>query len=425
MGIEKVAAETAVARLVPSEVSELGRTLREAGFRAWAVGGGVRDSILATFFGRRPPDGDWDLATDARPEQVKPLFRRVIPTGIAHGTVTVLLQGKSFEVTTLRGEKGHTDGRRPDSVYFVNDLEEDLARRDFTVNAIAFDLETRTLADPFDGIADIERGIIRAVGDPLARYREDGLRSLRAARFAAQLEMKIEDETRRAMRPCLDRFAQVSVERVQAEWFKGLRSRTPSLCFRILLDEGLLHVTCPELFPEIRSEELEPFWARFDRAAPVPTRRLAHLFSAGLGGADPAAALARLRLSNHDKAQILGLLASSRWPAVHTPENARRWLAQVGRPLASDALTFAQEGGAPAAFIDAARAELDSGTPLSLPELALSGKDLLEAGLVEKGPRIRSLLETLFAHVLSKPSENTRESLLDRAKELASRGRDS
>lgn len=420
MGIEEVAAAQALDRLMPNEVNELGRVLRQAGFRAWAVGGGVRDGILATFLGRKKPDGDWDLATDARPEQIKPLFRRVIPTGIAHGTVTVLLEGKPFELTTLRGEAGHTDGRHPDSVYFVKDIEEDLGRRDFTVNAIAFDLDARTVADPFGGIADLERGVIRAVGDPILRYREDGLRPLRAARFAATLEMELDEQTRSAMRPCLDRFAQVSAERVQAEWFKALQSRQPSRCFRVLLDEGLLHVTCPELFAGTPSEQLALFWDRLDRAAPIPTRRLAHLFAEGLRGADPSSALAGLRLSNQDKARIIGLVASLPRPHEPAPELVRKWLAQVGRPLAEDALAFAKESQATPAFLAQAAEELASGAPLALPELAISGKDLLEAGLVERGPQIRRLLDALFGRALIAPEENSRERLLSLARELAS-----
>ena len=168
---------------VPSEVRELCARLQEGGFRSWIVGGCVRDQLLNDWNGR-PLDarGDWDIATSARPEQVQALFRRVIPTGIQHGTVTVLMKKSQYEVTTLRGETSYTDGRHPDAVYFVDDIKDDLARRDFTINAIAYDPLADRLIDPFDGIADLRVRRLRAVGNAAVRFAEDGLRVLRASR---------------------------------------------------------------------------------------------------------------------------------------------------------------------------------------------------------------------------------------------------
>lgn len=421
MGLEEVDARAAVARLIPIEVEEVADVLARAGFRAWAVGGGVRDALLSGCLGRDVVPGDWDLATDALPLQVKPLFRRVIPTGIAHGTVTVLHKGHSFEVTTLRGEEGHTDGRRPDSVFFVSEIEKDLARRDFTVNAIAYDIRSKTIADPFGGIADLERGVIRAVGDASARYQEDGLRPLRAARFSAQLEMTLEEATRAAIRPSLERFSRVSVERVQAEWFKALRSRSPSRCFRILLEDGLLQTTCPALFASPPREPFETIWARLDRAAPNPVRRLAHLLGDGLSEPEKElpGTLDRLRLSNQDRNEALGLVLSANWPEELSAESVRLWLSARGRTLAQDALIFAEERDAPERFVTLAREELESGVPLAVPELAISGKDLLDAQIVEKGPRVRSILIALLHHTFARPEDNEPSRLLARARELA------
>jgi tRNA nucleotidyltransferase (CCA-adding enzyme) len=150
---------------IPADVRGLCARLREGGFRAWAVGGSVRDELLAEISGTRLDRADWDVATDAKPEDVTKLFRRVIPTGIQHGTVTVLMDGAQYEVTTLRGDTRYSDGRHPDSVYFVDDIKDDLARRDFTINAIAYDVLDDRLIDPFDGLADLASKTLRAVGD--------------------------------------------------------------------------------------------------------------------------------------------------------------------------------------------------------------------------------------------------------------------
>ena len=180
-------------QLVPEDVLGICRRLREKGKRGWIVGGCVRDLL------RGRPAKDWDVATDALPDEVVGMFRKVIPTGIQHGTVTVLIRGTHYEVTTLRGEGAYTDGRRPDSVEFVDDITADLARRDFTFNAIAIDPVDGHMIDPFGGEKDLNDHIIRAVGDANDRFAEDGLRVLRAARFAATLGCAIAPETESAM----------------------------------------------------------------------------------------------------------------------------------------------------------------------------------------------------------------------------------
>ena len=182
--------------ILPEKVKYIISVIEKAGYEAYAVGGCVRDSLL----GRAPKD--WDITTDALPEEVKGLFRRTLDTGLQHGTVTVMLDGEGFEVTTYRIDGKYEDGRHPDSVSFTRKLSEDLLRRDFTINAMAYN-ETKGIVDIFDGQADLENRVIRAVGDPVQRFSEDALRIMRAARFASELDFEIENETLAAMKSFL------------------------------------------------------------------------------------------------------------------------------------------------------------------------------------------------------------------------------
>ncbi|HVV52416.1 MAG TPA: HDIG domain-containing protein, partial [Polyangia bacterium] len=234
---------------VPADVLAVCRRLREAGHQAHLVGGGVRDMIAG-----RPP-ADFDLATDARPDAVVALFRTfAIPTGLKHGTVTVLTETRRpVEVTTFRGEGEYLDGRRPTSVTYVDSLAEDLGRRDFTMNAIAFDPLDGRLTDPYDGQGDLGRRLIRAVGDPLVRFREDGLRPLRAVRQAAQLEFEVDPPTLAAIPRTLDVFRKVSAERVRDELTKLLLAPRPVTGIRMLVDTGIAERVLPEV-PALRLE---------------------------------------------------------------------------------------------------------------------------------------------------------------------------
>lgn len=211
----------------PEPVSACCDVLRGAGFAAHPVGGCVRDLLL----GRVP--GDWDVTTSARPEQVQALFSNTIPTGIKHGTVTVVEGGMTIEVTTFRRESGYADARHPDAIFFDTDLTGDLARRDFTVNAMALD-EAGKVIDPFDGRGDLDRRLIRAVGDPMVRFSEDALRILRGVRFAAQLGFTIEEATAHAMEVCAPRANKVSAERIKVEVEKTLLSPRPQWVGKIV-----------------------------------------------------------------------------------------------------------------------------------------------------------------------------------------------
>lgn len=224
--------------ILPEKVDWILKNLQEHGFEAYAVGGCVRDAIL----GREPED--WDITTSAKPEQVKELFRRTIDTGIQHGTVTVMMDKEGFEVTTYRIDGDYEDGRHPTEVQFTSNLIEDLKRRDFTINAMAYN-EEQGLVDAFNGISDLENGIIRCVGNPVERFSEDALRMLRAVRFAGQLDFQIEEETRQAARKLVSNLEKISAERIRVELDKLLCSKKPSHLLTAK-ELGITRIVLPE-----------------------------------------------------------------------------------------------------------------------------------------------------------------------------------
>ena len=227
---------------IPEELVKIGGIFRKNGFKAYLVGGAVRDMIL----GKK--GHDYDLATNATPRQVMGIFKKVIPTGIAHGTVTIHIFGMQIETTTFRTEADYTDGRHPDSIKFATTIEEDLSRRDFTMNAIAADLESGELTDPFDGQKDIRNKIIRTVGEPQERFAEDGLRPVRAVRFSGQLGFSIEEKTLAALSEpeVLKKTASISVERFRDEFCKMLLCERPSDSLKLLEKTGILNIFIPE-----------------------------------------------------------------------------------------------------------------------------------------------------------------------------------
>ncbi|MDB4985303.1 MAG: tRNA nucleotidyltransferase [Myxococcaceae bacterium] len=412
---------------IPAPVTELCRVLARHGYRGWVVGGCLRDLL------RGRAAADWDLATDARPEQVQAIFPRVIPTGIQHGTVTVRQRGVSYELTTLRGEGAYSDGRRPDSVEFVSDIHDDLGRRDFTINALAYDPVTEQLEDPYGGLDDLALRLIRAVGAPERRFGEDGLRVLRAARFAASLEFELEPATEAAIRPTLDTFRRVSAERVREEWNKALKAREPSRAFRVMRRTGILEVTYPEL---ARLEE--PVWERtlqgLDAVRVEPTLRLAALlFGLRAEPVNVAEWLVRYRYSNVEREQVVRLLqcscpdGSAAWTAADVRRYARRVgrgaLGHVGELSCVMARAHFGAGSEEAHRAERLRDQLAEGvrpeTPLLTRELALSGRDLMQQLSLAPGPRVGKLLEALLDRALDDPALNTPERLLDAARALS------
>lgn len=232
---------------IPNSVMSVVAQLRRAGFETFLVGGCVRDML------RRTPPKDYDIASAAVPEQVISTFKHVIPTGIKHGTVTVMLDGEAIEVTTFRSEGAYSDGRRPDSVKFETDIVKDLSRRDFTMNAMALNPFSSELIDPFGGLLDLDRKIIRCVGSPMERFAEDGLRVLRAVRFATTIGCTIDYDTFEAIRFTIPIFRKVAVERMVQELNKIMLADFPGMGIDLMRFTGLLEAMLPTIDPMSKS----------------------------------------------------------------------------------------------------------------------------------------------------------------------------
>ncbi|MFT3921762.1 MAG: CCA tRNA nucleotidyltransferase [Myxococcales bacterium] len=411
---------------IPNAVSELCRELEKRGHKAWIVGGCLRDLL------RGRPAADWDLATSARPEQVQATFPRVFPTGIQHGTVTVRHRGQNYEVTTLRGEGAYSDGRRPDSVEFVESIEADLARRDFTINAMAYDPVTDSLADPFGGLVDLRAGTIRAVGRAEERFSEDGLRVLRAARFAASLEFELAPDTESAIRPTLETFRKVSPERVREEWLKAFKAQAPSRAFAIMERTGILAIT----FPALAALPAASWgWAlhALDAAPPEPMMRLAALLAPLWERRELVSEwLLAYRFSNQERERVLRMLSFAFMDTDHLSDaDVRRLARSIGREALHEVtalhgvVTAARDGehsGSAAAagrLQERLRTLITDETPLLAKELALGGRDLMQGLGLAPGPQIGRIIEHLMELVLEDPSANTKACLLERARSYA------
>lgn len=391
-----------VAPAIPDEVLEIARTLEEAGHEAWCVGGALRDALLGH------PHSDYDFATSATPAQITALFRRTAPVGEKYGTVGVLDRFRVVhEVTTFRRDVV-TDGRHAVVAYGVS-LEEDLARRDFTINAIAYHPLRGEWRDPFGGRDDLARGLIRAVGEPAERFREDYLRILRGLRFAARLGFALEPATWAAAVAAAPGLAQLSAERVRDEWFKSLRTaRSPAELVELWIQVGASERWIPELASVPKD--------RLERARDVPPERRDPVLLTMLLLDDAAPVLRRLRASNAEVERAAAVARGPAAPAGSDARAVRRWLAAVGR-AADDLLTLAQlRTGAEAPWapaVDEIRARRE---PLTRGDLAVTGADLQGLGAV--GPRIGELLAALLDRVLDEPGLNDRSTLLALAREL-------
>jgi tRNA nucleotidyltransferase (CCA-adding enzyme) len=397
-------------------VRGIARTLRAAGHETWFVGGAVRDVLFEERgAGPAPRVGDFDIATSAPPDVVRALFRRTVPIGIEHGTIAVLdPSGAAHEVTTFRRD-AETDGRHAKVAFGVS-LDEDLARRDFTINAVAVHPETGEIRDPFAGRADLAAGIVRAVGDPATRFREDRLRVLRALRFAAVFAFEIEPATWTALCASVSEIDHLSRERVRDEWLKVLET-APSAGVGLWLRSGALARVWPEmagLGPDVPG--------RLDAAlAPRDPVLLtaAALWHAGAGGDAAEAAARRLRFSNDDAARVRAVVDGLRspLPAPGLTPGLRRWLSVHGS-LARQIVAVAEPRARRADLLAAIGAIEASGAPLRVRDLAVSGNDLAAAG-VPPGKAMGEILRRLLDEVLDEPGRNTREHLLARARELS------
>ena len=384
----------------PEKVIKIAEIMRKYGFRANAVGGCVRDSIM----GRDP--SDWDMTTDASPEKMMEIFDaegiRTIPTGLKHGTVTVLLDDEAFELTTFRIDGGYTDSRHPDAVTFTRNLSDDLCRRDFTVNAMAADPladgEEGEITDLFGGCEDIKNNVIRAVGKPERRFNEDALRILRAVRFAAVLGFEIDDETKRAARACRDGLVRVSVERKKVEIEKMLISsgadRGIALLFELGL-EGYIHsdISMPE-------RSLSELPARFEV-------RMAALF----GGVDRPD-LSILKLSRAESTGIKLLCDKSAFCGEVSEKNSRRLLAKYGELCECAVVLHGSRE-----LLELVKEQKAKDPCLKIADLAVSGGELKELGFEPR--RIGEIMAYLLESVIDEPDLNERGALISLARERA------
>ncbi|MBI5067583.1 MAG: tRNA cytidylyltransferase [Deltaproteobacteria bacterium] len=421
---------------LPRALTEVLARLAGAGHRSWVVGGAVRDLLLHR---HRAGPADFDLATPATPEQVMALFPRHVPTGVKHGTVTVLVGAEpgKVEVTTFRGESGYADGRRPDAVTFLADIDADLARRDFTVNALAWDPLAPAFRDPFGGLEDLRRRRLRAVGEATARFAEDGLRPLRAVRLAAQLGFGLHPATRAAIPAALPVVVRVSAERICDELTKLLGSPRPAHGLALCAATGLLDAVFPELArlpPVLRRHALAAAGAA---RGPLPVQ-LAALLHAAAAGEPPAAvareareALGRLRFPGAvaDEAEQLirehgCLRARGRVPVPASDPEVRRLLSRVGagRAPALLALREADRLALPAAAARRERAPgralarrvrrvLAARPPLGTGDLALDGQEAMALLGIGPGREVGEALRHLLDLALEDPSLNTRGGL--------------
>ena len=383
---------------IPAAVLAIATRLQDAGHDTWCVGGAVRDAL------RGDAQSDFDLATAATPDQVQALFKRTVPDGAEFGTVGVFGADKVLnEATTFRHDVT-TDGRRA-VVKWGKTIDDDLARRDFTINAIAYHPLRHEWRDPFHGAADLPAATIRAVGKAEERFREDYLRILRGARFAARFQSCIEKGTWEAMVAHAPGMAALSAERVREEWFKMLRT-TKSLVWALKLWRPLIKKTAwmPELMegdpPEI------PMGVTAD---PVQLTILV---------APPASALlTRLKASNAEIGRAIAVERARQAPEASDPRAVRRWMAAVGNAVDDLAALAHLRAGAPAPWATVVQGVRDRKEATDRTGLAVTGEDLMQAG-IPKGPAVGAALERLLDAVLDDPSLNSREGLLARAREL-------
>jgi poly(A) polymerase/tRNA nucleotidyltransferase (CCA-adding enzyme) len=444
---------------IPTDVRTVAKKLRSGGFQAWVVGGSVRDLLIGRLV------TDYDVATDARPEQVMGIFRKTVPTGVKHGTITVLARNMNVEVTTFRVDGKYSDARRPDEVSFARTIEEDLSRRDFTINGIAYDPLTDLTVDPFGGEEDIARRTIRTIGDPRDRFHEDGLRPYRACRLASQLGFTIEATTFRAITECLHRAAEVSAERVRDEFIKIIQSEKPSVGIELLRECGLLQLCVPELLSgfDVRQNKYHKYDIYYhnifscDAATPDDYRiRLAALFhdigksyarkEVGedkdrrksvfynheiIGAAVARKILQRLKFSNADVKAITHLIRNHmfHYTSQWTDGAVRRFMRKVGLENIDSLFELRRadrignglkrgESGSVGNLRNRINRVIEAENAITVKDLAVDGYDIMSELGLQPGPVVGRILRELLEQILDDPSKNTRETLLTVAREV-------
>ncbi|MBQ8946099.1 MAG: polynucleotide adenylyltransferase [Lachnospiraceae bacterium] len=431
---------------MPDDVEKIIEILEKAGYEAYAVGGCIRDVILG-----REPD-DWDITTSAHPGEVKRLFKRTFDTGIQHGTVTVLMHGVGYEVTTFRIDGVYEDARHPKEVTFTDDLTMDLERRDFTINALAYN-HTRGLVDRFGGIEDMRAGIIRCVGDPVERFTEDALRMMRAVRFAAQLGFRIDPDTAEAASKLAPNLSKVSAERIMTELTKLLLSDHPDM-LRNCYELGLTAVFLPEfdkcmISPQnnrhhcynvgehilhtmsaVRPDRVLRFTMMLhDIAKPMVMTVDEDGSIHNKGHADVGADLSvkilhRLKSDNDLIDRVKVLIRYHDWRFEPTARGVRRVMSRLGSELfplllevqradiAGQSDYMREEKLRRLDEVEAVAREItEAGEALSIRDLKVNGQDLIACG-ISPGPQIGTILEAMLEHVLEVPGDNEKDILI-------------
>ena len=429
--------------------AEIIKALKSRGFAAYLVGGCVRDSLL----GLRPDE--WDITTAAAPEQVTKLFQRTAPTGLDYGTVTVLLPDGQYEVTTFRSDEKYVDGRHPINVRFTDNIHKDLARRDFTINALAYDPETGALIDDFDGQADLKNKVIRSVGDPVERFSEDGLRPVRACRFAAKLGFSIENKTFEAIGKTLEIVKKVAAERLHDELVKLLGAEKPSIGLELMRRSGLLKIILPELEDGYGVEQ-PPQFHKYDvyrhglfacDAAPRndPSLRLAVLLHDigkpackvdftfynhdQTGAATAESLMRRLKFGNADIERVKNLVANHMfdYSAEWSDSAVRRFLRRIGG-VGNAADLFVLRRADAEAMIKVNNGEylvelqkridriIEEEHALHVIDLKVNGNDVMTILKIKPGPKVGQVLNDLLEKVLDDPKLNDRDKLFEMIK---------
>jgi len=445
---------------LPDYIIKVAETLHKNGYQAWVVGGSLRDLIL----GKEP--NDYDIATDARPEDVMKIFRRVIPTGIKHGTVTVLIDKNSIEVTTFRKDGKYIDGRRPEYITYASSIYEDISRRDFTINGIAYNPITDQIIDPYNGIEDIKNKVIRTIGNPIERFHEDGLRCYRACRFSSQLNFTIETNTYESIKKSLDVASKISAERVREEFIKILQSSKPSVGIECMRKSGLLKIAIPELLDGYGVEQNK--YHRYDvyyhnlytcDAATEKDYRIrlaALLHDIGkpyakkeikenekgskksvfynheiIGATIAKIIMKRLKFSNADVNFVTHLIRNHMF---HYTENwtdgaVRRFLRKIGIENLDALFELRKadrignglkrgESNAIKRFKERIEKIIEQENAITVKDLAVNGYDIMNTFNLKPGPIVGKILNELLEVILDEPEKNNKEALLQIAKEI-------
>ena len=445
---------------LPDYIIKIVKTLYKNGYQAWVVGGSLRDLML----GKEP--NDYDIATNSRPEEVMKIFQKVIPTGIKHGTVTILMDNNSIEVTTFRKDGKYVDGRRPDTITYASTIYEDISRRDFTINGIAYNPITDQIIDPFNGIDDIKNKIIRTIGNPIERFREDGLRCFRACRFSSQLNFSIEKNTFEAIKKSIDIASKISAERIRDEFIKIIISPKPSIGLECMRESGLLESFMPELLDgygveQNRYHKYDVYYHNIytcdaasgndyrirlaallhDIGKPYAKKEIEGSNKEGkksvfynheiIGASISKKIMKRLKFSNADINFVTHLIRNHMF---HYTENwtegaVRRFLRKVGIENLDALFELRRadrignglkkgESNAIKRFKERIEKIIEQENAITVKDLAINGNDIMETFNLKPGPIIGKILNNLLEVILDEPEKNKKEILLNIAKDI-------